>query len=526
MFLIIIVYLFMLFYISKYPVQMMQQNRYNGGNRYLKWVFKNLNSLLFNINLIFCVSMYLVLANLYELSYYLIFFVLFVNIFLNYKDDVNDKLPLKYTNRVKRIFVTEYIFNILVLIFLYTINFNYCILFMLCQIYFRFILILIPNFLNKPIEFLITSKYKKDALKKLYSFDSLDVVGITGSYGKTSSKNILNDILSVKYNSVATPLNYNTPYGMIITINKHLNKFTDVFIAEMGAFKKGEIKELCDMVKPKYGILTNIGVAHLESFGSPLAIQKTKFELIESLPEDGLGILNMDDPNQMSYDLKTLSSIKYISLEDKKADTYAFNINLTSKGSTFDVKFKGDKTIYTFETKLLGKANIYNIIAAVTLGAHLGISIKELKSSVRSVKQVTHRLELKNYKKGIYLIDDAYNSNPSGAAMALDTINLMPGTRVIVTPGMIELGDQDESVHYDFGKHIAKTCDYVVLVGPNKTKDIYRGLSDSKFDLEKVIIINDVKEAFVLFDKLKEKGKDLYALLENDLPDSFKEGKK
>ena len=134
------------------------------------------------------------------------------------------------------------------------------------------------------------------ASKKLKSMPSLKVIGITGSYGKTSSKNILNDILSVKYYVLPTPKNFNTPVWLTITINNYLDKFNDYFIAEMGAFKKGEIKYLCDYVKPTYGILTKVGTAHLESFGSQQNIQEGKFELIESLPSDGIGVLNGDDP--------------------------------------------------------------------------------------------------------------------------------------------------------------------------------------------------------------------------------------
>ena len=151
---------------------------------------------------------------------------------------------------------------------------------------------------------MINNNFKRKAIRKLKEMTNLKVVGITGSYGKTSSKNILNDILNVKYNSFPTPKNFNTPVGLIITINNYLDKFNDIFIAEMGAFKRGEIKELCDLVHPTYGILTTIGTTHLDSFGSRENIQKGKFELIESLPPDGIGILNADDPYQVSYQSK------------------------------------------------------------------------------------------------------------------------------------------------------------------------------------------------------------------------------
>ena len=523
-----IIFFIGLFIISKYPMQMLQQNRYNdnGGNRYIKWMLSNKKQITINIGLLYVVTIFLSFINLFlaQLSFILIT-ICIISYILNNKSV--DKLPLKYTNRVKRIFAAEYIFNLIMILIIY-LNFEnfgkYILIYTSIQFYLRYFLIMVPNFMNRPIEKIIALNYKRNALKKLNSLTNLEVIGITGSYGKTSSKNILNDILNVKYNSIATPLNYNTPYGLIITINNYLNKFTDYFVAEMGAYSVGEIDELCKMVKPKYGILTNIGIAHLESFKSIENIQKTKFELIESLPEDGLGILNKDDQYQTSYKLKNNVKINYISINDKKADVFGTNIQISKSGSTFDVYFKNDKNPYKFETKLLGKANIYNILAAIALGKHLGIEIHKLQSAVRNVKQIEHRLEIKKYFD-MYLIDDAYNSNPSGAKMALETIALMPGTRVVITPGMIELGEEDEEKHYEFGRQMASSVDYAILIGKNKTKDIYRGLLSENFKEENIYVYNDVLEGFDLLKKLKDKDKDLYALIENDLPDSFKERK-
>lgn len=523
----IILYLSCFIIISKHPMQMFQQNRYNSGNRYLKWINSNKKVALFNLNLLYIIPLILAFINIYLAN--IIFILLTLFNFYNFKNNSNtDKLPLKYTKRVIRIFVTDYLLSLIFFLVVFNSFKDYdriILIYMSLQMYLRYILVLIPNFINIPIEKIITSNYKRKALKKLYSYNNLEIIGITGSYGKTSSKNVLNDILNIKYKALATPLNYNTPYGLIITINNYLNKFTDFFVAEMGAFKVGEIDELCKMVKPKYGILTNIGIAHLDSFKSIENIQKTKFELIESLPSDGLGILNKDDKYQTSYKLKNDVKIKFISLEDKTADIYADNIKSSKSGSTFDVHFKEDKNIYTFETKLLGKANIYNILSAILLGKHLNISIDKLKTATKNINQINHRLEMKKYFD-MYLIDDAYNSNPAGAKLALEVIEMMPGDRVIITPGMIELGSEDEKLHYELGKQIASSVDIAILIGKNKTKDIYKGLMSENFSKENIYIFNDVLEAFDLLKRLKSKNKDLYALIENDLPDSFKERKK
>ena len=317
-----------------------------------------------------------------------------------------------------------------------------------------------------------------------------------------------------------TPKNFNTPFGLMISINNYLDKFTDVFIAEMGACQENDINELCDLVHPKYGIITKIGVAHLQSFKTRENIQKTKFELIENLPSDGIGILNGDDEWQRNYNLKNNCKIKWIGIDSKDVDVRATNITLPPNGTKFDIVFKNDKNRYSFETKLLGYNNVYNILSSVALGREFGMSIEQLKAGVSKVKPVEHRLELKR-QGDITIIDDAYNSNPSGSKMALDVLKMMPGKHIVVTPGMIELGDYEYEKNRDFGRYIADVADEVILVGREKTKPIQDGLREKEYDINKVHVINDVLIAFDLIKKLK--GKETYVLLENDLPDIFNE---
>ena len=189
---------------------------------------------------------------------------------------------------------------------------------------------------------------------------------------------------------------------------------------------------------------------------------------------------------------------------------------------SFDCHFKGDKNKYNFETKLLGTANVYNILSAIALGHELGMSIKQLQLGTKKIKTIEHRLELKKYNK-ITIIDDAYNSNPIGSKMALDVLNLMEGKKIIVTPGMIELGEEEYKLNKKFGMQIADVCDKVILVGKNQTKAIQDGLKEKKYDKAKIDIINDVKEAFTIINRLNEDN--VYVLLENDLPDIFNERK-
>ncbi len=519
-----IIYLIYIFLRSKESLHMLQQNKYNRKKTYLKWLVKNIDKSFKNPSILFIIIILFIFTEnqiIITAGFNLIYMILILNI-LNKQEQ--NKLPLKYTSRMKRLVFTNMLMHIIPIIImsLYvnekTLVYYYLGLGLIA--FLNSIYILLALLINTPVESLVGLYYKKKATHKIKSMQNLKVIGITGSYGKTSSKNILNDILNIKYNSMPTPKNYNTPFGLMITINNFLDKFTDIFIAEMGACQEHDIEELCDLVHPKYGIITTIGVAHLATFGSRENIQKTKFELIENLPEDGMGILNGDDQWQRSYKIKNKCQIKWIGIDSDDLDVKATDIKLTKDGTKFNIIFKNDKNKYPFETKLLGYANVYNILAAVALGKEFGMTIEQLKAGVSKVKAVEHRLELK--KKGdITFIDDAYNSNPTGAKMALDVLKMMPGKHIVVTPGMIELGDEEYQKNKEFGMQIADSADEVILVGKNKTKPIKEGLDEKKFNGNKIHIINDVLEAFDLVQKIK-KG-ETYVLLENDLPDIFNE---
>lgn len=509
---------------SKKALHMLQQNWYNDGNRYIDWIFKNPKKVFVGLDIFYILFLFGKLIDT-EILLFLFFTFSLMVVVTTYERIKKEqtKKPLVITKRVRRlIYTTTLLYGVIYLfIGIFFKRTNLYLYFVLLGTlgYFHYFIIWFVNIINKPIEKYVFYYYKRKAILKLNSMSDMKVIGITGSYGKTSSKNILADILNVKYNAFPTPKNFNTTYGMINTINNYLDKFSDYFIAEMGAFKMGEIKEICDLVHPKYGILTRVGTAHLESFGSRENIQKGKFELIESLPEDGIGILNADDPYQKSYKLKNKCEIVWIGIENE-ADVRAINTQLSYKGTSFDVIFKGDKKKYHFETRLLGKANIYNILTGIALGRKLGISVEQLILGVKRVNAIEHRLELKKYGN-INLIDDAYNSNPDGSKMAVEVLGMMPGKKIIVTPGMIELGPDEYEYNKTFGEQIATVVDEVILVGEKQTKPIYDGLIAKNFSKEHIHILNDVKLAFPLMQELA--GKETYVLLENDLPDIFNE---
>ncbi len=520
-------------YKSKRSLHMLQQNLYNENNRYIRWTIKNISNFL-NIEilgmalLLICSTVFYNLENcLVPLELViLIVYIRVIRNFQNFFKNEQTKKPLVITKRVKRLIVAITILYLLPLFIIRDFN-NQNLLILLfvesIMLYLNEYVVFLAKIINTPIEKGVYNHYKRMAQNKLKSMTNLKIVGITGSYGKTSSKNILRDILNVKYNAFATPRNLNTYNGLIMSVNNYMDKFTDIFIAEMGAYVKGEIKGLCDLVHPKYGILTRIGTAHLETFGSEKNIEDGKFELIESLPSDGIGVLNKDDPKQKNHKIKNKVKILWIGINEEDVDVHASNIKCTNKGEEFDVTFKGDNKKYHFETRLLGRHNVYNILSSLALGVAFGIDKEDLVRAVRGVKPIEHRLELKNMGN-FFMIDDAYNSNPVGAKNAVEVLGLMDGVKVVVTPGMIELGDKEDEYNAEFGREIGQAADYVILVGEEKTKPIYNALIESGFNKDKIIVYNDVRRAYTYINELAKKNKkSIYALFENDLPDTYNE---
>lgn len=525
--------LFATFFKTKRSLHMLQQNLYNENNRYVKRIFKNYKQfldwdlLLVLITFIGSLVFFdlenvvnIAIAGLVILGFYVGFS------WLNRIKNDQNKKPLVVTARIKRLMFTTFVLYFIPLClmscFIADSLFVWRMLFVLAfMIYFNMFVVYLANIINFPIERVVYLHYKLKAQSKLKNMSNLKIIGITGSYGKTSSKNILSDILNIKYNALPTPRNLNTFNGLIMTVNNYMDKFTEVFIAEMGAYVKGEIAGLCKLIKPKYGILTRIGTAHLESFGSEENIVSGKFELIESLPADGFAILNGDDPKQVNYKLKNKVKTIWIGIENKDVDILATNIKCSSKGTSFEVIFKETQEKYKFETKLLGDHNVYNILAGIACGIEFGIEIDDLRQAVRGVRAVEHRLELKRLGD-FYQIDDAYNSNPVGAASACKVLGMMPGIKVVVTPGMIELGPKEAEYNKKFGEQIAEVADYAVLIGEKRTKPIKEGLLEQGFDKDKIIVFNDVRDAYPFIRTLTGE-KDVYALFENDLPDTYNE---
>ena len=380
-------------------------------------------------------------------------------------------------------------------------------------------IVALAGVLALPIEKLIFHLYFKDAEKKLLENPRLIRIGITGSYGKTSTKFILAEILSQKYNVLATPASFNTPMGVTRIIRERLTPAHQVFIGEMGARHVGEIKELSNLVHPTIGILTAVGPQHLDTFKTIERIEKTKYELIDALPQDGLGVFLNDDG--IVYKLYEKTGKPKMLAGKEGADAWAGDVSVSPQGSHFTLHL-GDWEPFECTTPLLGRHNIGNICAACCVAKHLGLNREQIRRGIQQLKPVEHRLQLLKTAGGVTVIDDAFNTNPTSSKEALKVLSSFPGRRVIVTPGMVELGAEEARYNEEFGQAMADAVDVAVLVGKRHTEPIQKGLKEKGFPPENIHVVASLDEAIAVVNGILRPGD--VVMYENDLPDHYNEG--
>ena len=437
------------------------------------------------------------------------------------------KKPLVYTARAKRLFSTTLTCQafIAVLIALTFSNFQWRLsAFLFCELTVP-VLVICSN-LILPLEFTINNAYLRDAKKRIRNLKP-KIIGITGSYGKTSTKYILNQILSKKYSVLMTPNSYNTPMGICKVIRGELTAEHEFFIVEMGAYRRGDIKELCQLAPPDIGILTAVGPQHLERFKSLENTAKAKYELIEALPTDGLAVINSDNEICETLADKTVSvpvnrySVKS-KVNDDAIDIRASDIKHSQNGLSFTVSAT-DVGNVEITTRLLGKHNVSNILAAIAVSLYCGMTLKDIQAAIRVLQPVPHRLELKPADTGVIVIDDSFNSNPEGAKAALEVLtdfaNDNDSKKVLVTPGMVELGEREYDENKKLGTHAAKVCDLVILVGDETTGPVLDGLKHENYPEHQIHKVKNLAEVQLQLAKNLKAGD--VVLFENDLPDNY-----
>ena len=371
-----------------------------------------------------------------------------------------------------------------------------------------------------PVERLINRMYYYDARRRLKRRDDLIRIGITGSYGKTSVKFILGTLLSEKYQVRITPHSFNTAMGVTRTIRERLRPEHQVFVAEMGARHPGDIRELTRLVRPTLGLLTSVGPQHLDTFRTVERITRTKYDLIEALPADGDAFFAEDGGICRALWAKTEKPKHLCSLEPSPdAEVWAEDIAVSKSGSSFRLCTK-DFSV-PCKTRLLGDHNIQNILLAAMAALRLGLTPEQLAHGIARLEPVEHRLQLMPSSGGLTVIDDAFNSNPKGASNALKALAAFPQRRVLVTPGMVELGAEEADFNRAFGREAAAAADLIILVGKRHTAPIVEGLTEAGFPEENLHVTASLDEASALLARLARPGDTV--LFENDLPDHYSE---
>jgi len=370
-----------------------------------------------------------------------------------------------------------------------------------------------------PVEKLVSEMYFRDAQRKLAARPDLIKIGITGSYGKTSVKFILGTILQEKFQVLVTPSSFNTPMGVTRIIREKLMPAHQVFVAEMGARHVGDIKELCRLVHPHHGVLTSVGPQHLDTFHTLDRIKSTKYELMDAIPDGGCCFFPDDGAICRELFDKTRKEKRLCALHGADdADVWASDITVSPSGSAFTLHTMNDEI--RCETRLLGEHNIQNILLAATVGLHLGMTLRQVARGIARIMPVEHRLQLIP-STGVTIIDDAFNSNPNGAKAALKVLREFPGRRIIITPGMVELGEGENEFNHEFGLFMAECVDVAILVGKKHTQPIADGLKEGAFPEENLHVVSTLDEAAALLRQIGRPGD--VALFENDLPDNYSE---
>ena len=499
----------------RYSVQMFQQNSYR-LERYNRWL-RSTGEWHSRANMVAVLGgVALTLLPHWGMMLFLGVWMLIIAIA---EFSIRYKIPIVYTMRVKRLMATRLVmtFAIVTIVHIFAPRYTLLAMMLLAIDYWT----IVANIINRPMEAAITRWYYNDAKRILRSMPHLTIIGITGSFGKTSTKHFLHRILSERYNVLMTPGNFNTTLGVVRTVREHLKPHHEVFIVELGAKERGDIKEICDLVCPNMGIVTSVGEMHLETFGSVENVARTKFELIDALPEGGFGIVNIDSEAAYNHIKANGIRVKTYAIDSCEADYRATDIAYSTQRTTFSVEHDKQKDD-NYATHLLGRGNILNITAALAIAEKMGVTLEARRRGVKQLEQVEHRLSMRT-SGGVTILDDAYNSNPTGARMALEVLSGFDttGARYVVTPGFVEMGAKQYDNNRMLGIDIAQAkADGVIVVNEVNRAAITAGLEAGGYDMARVTTVASFKEAMAELQPRLKRGD--VVLYENDLPDSFK----
>ena len=492
-------------------------------------------------------------------------FTVFVIYYFNFLRKHLTKKALVYTARVKRLVIADVVLSVIVCAIMLVpgiltgsifglIGSLTCTLCLLPPL--QLLLVPFAGIIMGPAERSNNQRYIDEARSILEACPDLTVVGITGSYGKTSVKHYLAELLRNRYDVLITPGNFNTTLGVVRTIRERLKPTHEVFLCEMGARHIGDIAEICELVHPTMGIITSIGPAHLETFGGLDAVKAGKFELVDAVlgasATDVAGavdaadvastsnaasaadtastagsasasarvFLNFDsEPVREQAENRNLAPESFVSYGANERADYRIIASETSQAGTRFTIAAPDGQTCEYSTKLIGQHNVGNIAGAIAAAHALGVPLDEMRVPVRRLRPVEHRLDLKQNGNAT-IIDDAYNSNPVGARAALDVLALFDGRKILVTPGMVELGEAQVQLNAEFAAYAANICDDVIVVGSHNRAALLEGLADAGFPQARTHCCSTIQDALHQAFSISASEKRTI-LMENDLPDIY-----
>jgi UDP-N-acetylmuramoyl-tripeptide--D-alanyl-D-alanine ligase len=445
------------------------------------------------------------------------------------------KKALVYTPRMRRILCTGLVLTLLITTALITLILTTpiivsAIIVVLCCLLapgMILLLMLAGNMLMIPVEAQVRQGFVRRARARITTYKPF-VIGITGSYGKTSTKNIMAQLLVPHKRTLPTPKSFNTLMGITRAINENLEPKYELFLVEMDAYNIGEIAKMCDLVEPQVGMITSVGPQHLERFGSIERIADALYELVASLPAgspaviyggESMSALLAERAKRAGY-----RAVRY-GIEGEQGtpfDVMASDIVVDEHASHFTWRWVAEDLELRVSIPLLGRHNILNVSAALAVVHLLGLPVAQAARDAIRLEPAQHRLQLMPSQGGITVIDDSYNANPVGVHNGLDVLAQMRGkAKILVTPGMVELGSVEEAENKRFGEHAAQVCKHVILVGAQQTQPVLAGLQESGFPSEHIHIVETLEEVTAMLGRIAKPGD--VVLFANDLPDTYLE---
>lgn len=428
-----------------------------------------------------------------------------------------NKKPLVITEKIKNIRRLSFAWFATLLTASFLIDHYLGIIIALVLILQPYLLIVISIWSLKPYEIWNRARIIRSTRNKILALKHTQAIGIAGSYGKTSVKDILYHLLKKDFNVLKTPLSYNTVFGIAQVVDLELEDSYDFFLCELGEFQKGDIIEMCEMVRPSFGIMTGINDQHLERFKYIENTISTIFELFDYVSnKNKKTIVNFANSYIKDEVASRNATGRIISYGDSESKTYATNVVFTDSGTSFTLHTSAG--IAEIQTPLLGNAHVNNILGAVTMALELNLPLPTITERIKTLPQVPHRFAQTLLPNGYLLIDNSYSSNTDSFREALAILaGLKRKNKILVTPGMVELGSISNESHIKLGQQATTICSKIILVGiSERTKSLEEGIG-----AEKSIYMNDIRDLWQTISQLGYEPSDTAILLENDLPDNY-----